>query len=111
MTQQQLNELVTGQDLLKTKLEISGEIDSLKNLVHSIKQDLQQAGLILPERVAMRPNEFAKVLGVSSRCVINWCQSGILKASQPGGLGTVWVIPVSELERAKKEGLGKIIAA
>lgn len=47
-----------------------------------------------PERIRIRPGEFARQVDVSTQQVYRWIYAGKLKASL---IGKAWFIPVSEL--------------
>lgn len=47
-----------------------------------------------PERIRIRPGEFARQVDVSTQQVYRWIYAGKLKAAL---IGKAWFIPVSEL--------------
>lgn len=104
MTREQLSQVATVDDLLQLKLSIKEEIDLVTNYLKALRNDLEQAGNVKPEKLHFTPKEFAARLGIGARAVFNWCHNGTIRASQPNGHGCTWMIPVSELDRMVEEG-------
>ena len=104
MTREQLGQIVTVEDLLNLKLEIFTVLEGNKNILSSLRTELQDAGVVPPEKLHYSPKEFATKLGITVRTVNNWIHDGILEASQPNGFRGSWIIPVSELQRLSEGG-------
>lgn len=104
MTREQLGQIVTVEDLLNLKLEIFSALDSNKQVMSSLRTELQQAGVVPPEKLHYSPKEFAAQVGITVRTVNNWIHDGIIEASQPNGFGGAWLIPLSEVKRISEGG-------
>jgi hypothetical protein len=91
MNQDDLNQLVTKQDLEKFKVELSGF------LLSKIK----------PQKEFYTPKEFAQKTGLKYSTIIYKCATGKLKATQDSPNCT-WLIFASELERFRNQAEGNI---
>ena len=107
MTREQLGQLTTVEDLLILKLEIFSALESNKHILSSLRRELQDAGVVPPEKLHYSPKELAAKLGVCARTIKNWIHQGIVEASQPNGLKGAWIIPASELTRLSEGGCSK----
>ena len=84
MTREELNQLVTVDDLNKFYEKIITELKSLIS-TNNMKE-------------FYTPREFGEVTGMKYSTVINYCNTGKIKARQDGNGGT-WQILRSEIDR------------
>ena len=87
MTKEDLNQLVTIQDL--------------NNLYFKIKADILEL-INQNKKEFYTPKEFSKITGIPHRTILNYCNSGKIKALQKV-VGGAWVIHYTELENFTKE--------
>jgi excisionase family DNA binding protein len=76
-------------------------IDALQEEVQGLRK--AKTGYKKPPFIS--PKQFADVIGVDKSTVIRWCKIGALRGTQPGGEGTLWLIPREEIERLYHEAL------
>ncbi len=86
MNVKELNELVTKQDLV----EVKAELTSIRLILYKINQ----------EKEFYTTKEFAKITGIPYSTVVYKCSMGKLKAHQETENGS-WLIIASEIERLK----------
>ncbi|MFY7918531.1 MAG: helix-turn-helix domain-containing protein [Chryseotalea sp.] len=84
----------------------------MRLLLELFKQQQEEMRSMLTELLAQQSNsnktflsvkQFANKIGMSITQVRYWCETGQIKAIQPGGDGTKWKIFESELERLKHQ--------
>lgn len=87
MTREELNKLVTMEDL--------------NNFYHRIKADIM-ALMEQNKKEFYTPKEFSQKTGLPHRTILNYCNSGRIKALQKV-VGGAWLIHYTELENFIKE--------
>lgn len=103
ITANELNSLVTRQDLMEIFHKIEQRFDRVQEEFKATRRHFERTENVRenqPEFVSA--NEFARLVGRTGRTIRNWVELGLIKASQPQGKGTSWIIPLSELDKVRE---------
>lgn len=105
----ELNSLPTRADLLELLQAIKTVKQENAELKHMLTHLTKRFTEFVDGRAERRkqlyysPGQFAKLIGRSRSWVTAGVHSGDVVGTQPGGEGTAWLIPASELTRWEEE--------
>ena len=93
-----LQQIVTKQDLIEFEQRLKTTVmEAVKMTYVQLEEEEKPQGEFISSR------EFAKRVGVSRMTSTRWCVDGVIRASQPNGYRTGWLIPATEVDRMLEE--------
>jgi hypothetical protein len=78
-------------------------VELLNQTLEEVRQLREEVKEKHSNKAYLSVKQFATKIGMSITQVRYWCETGQIKAIQPGGDGTKWKILASELDRLKSQ--------
>jgi hypothetical protein len=98
----ELNEIVTNQGLKSQMKPLFEEILKLRSEISQLRKGLEKSRAVNLNPDYLSPKEFGAEIGFRERTIQKWCAEGRVAGLQVCDGGS-WRIPVTELDRIKRE--------